>query len=409
MRYQDKSKQGSFIRGEFANGQDYVYGTSYHNQVRGGWSRPDILRIQRDHDDWRNPSPYDSIDDTVRYTNGSIYVTTVDPNRNPPVPPYGSYLKGSCYWTPILGSGGHTGKMDEDAVIRRLGNKSLIKLRDQKVNIALTIGEGAKSLNTIASVALKLTSSIRSFRRGNFTAAFSALGLTTKGRGKSFSNAWLEMQYGIKPMMQDVSGIFDELTRETRKHGMRFVTRSSETFNDQYSAFDPNGAYAAAIDPSWMSHFGLRVTETVKQQAFMSCWWEVDNPALVLASSIGLTNPAEILWEVTPWSFVVDWFLPVGDYLGALTADHGFIFRGGTVTFNTLTEEEYQLVAKEPWFTGSYGNISNTPSCAGSAIHRVYRSNRRLMNAPSASLPTVKNPLSTGHVLNALALLRSTR
>lgn len=33
---------------------------------------------------------------------------------------------------------------------------------------------------------------------------------------------------------------------------------------------------------------------------------------------LGFTNPAAVLWEATPFSFVVDWFLPIGDYLKTL-------------------------------------------------------------------------------------------
>jgi hypothetical protein len=30
---------------------------------------------------------------------------------------------------------------------------------------------------------------------------------------------------------------------------------------------------------------------------------------------MGLGNPASILWERIPWSFVLDWFIPIGTYL----------------------------------------------------------------------------------------------
>lgn len=45
-----------------------------------------------------------------------------------------------------------------------------------------------------------------------------------------------------------------------------------------------------------------------------------------LASSLGLNNPAGIVWEAIPFSFVVDWIVPVGDFIenlnpGAKTFD----------------------------------------------------------------------------------------
>jgi hypothetical protein len=36
---------------------------------------------------------------------------------------------------------------------------------------------------------------------------------------------------------------------------------------------------------------------------------------LSFGRSLGLTDPLSVVWEIIPYSFVVDWFLPVGTYL----------------------------------------------------------------------------------------------
>lgn len=41
----------------------------------------------------------------------------------------------------------------------------------------------------------------------------------------------------------------------------------------------------------------------------------VTNPNLLLFNQLGLVNPAYVLWDAVPFSFVADWFLPVGRYL----------------------------------------------------------------------------------------------
>jgi hypothetical protein len=43
----------------------------------------------------------------------------------------------------------------------------------------------------------------------------------------------------------------------------------------------------------------------------------------------GFTNPINLLWELLPFSFVADWFLPIGNYLEALTAWNGLEFLDG--------------------------------------------------------------------------------
>lgn len=47
---------------------------------------------------------------------------------------------------------------------------------------------------------------------------------------------------------------------------------------------------------------------------------------------MGLTNPLEVTWELLPFSFVADWFLPIGDYVSILDSTLGYILKGGTNT-----------------------------------------------------------------------------
>lgn len=44
----------------------------------------------------------------------------------------------------------------------------------------------------------------------------------------------------------------------------------------------------------------------------------VRNSSVKSLVQLGLTNPAEVAWEVVPFSFVIDWFIPVGNFLSSL-------------------------------------------------------------------------------------------
>lgn len=67
--------------------------------------------------------------------------------------------------------------------------------------------------------------------------------------------------------------------------------------------------------------------------------WEVSDRAIVYykllpeaPNGVTLGNPGEWLWEATPFSFVLDWVINVGDYLAALDALKGVQIVAGTVT-----------------------------------------------------------------------------
>ena len=46
---------------------------------------------------------------------------------------------------------------------------------------------------------------------------------------------------------------------------------------------------------------------------------KVSNPNVLLANRLGLLNPISVAWELVPFSFLIDWFVPVGNYLDSFT------------------------------------------------------------------------------------------
>lgn len=46
---------------------------------------------------------------------------------------------------------------------------------------------------------------------------------------------------------------------------------------------------------------------------------EVINDSLLTLDQCGLINPLSVAWELVPFSFVVDWFLPIGTYINSMS------------------------------------------------------------------------------------------
>jgi len=72
----------------------------------------------------------------------------------------------------------------------------------------------------------------------------------------------------------------------------------------------------------------------------------------VPAHRISLGNPMELAWELIPFSFVVDWFLPIGNWISALDATLHVTGTWGTVTTkrNYLGTDERR---NSNWYWGS--------------------------------------------------------
>jgi hypothetical protein len=73
----------------------------------------------------------------------------------------------------------------------------------------------------------------------------------------------------------------------------------------------------------------------------------ISNPNLYLANKLGFVNPAVIAWELVPFSFVVDWFVPVGNFLSQWTDFVGLSLQNGYTTKSAYVEsrERYLLLS----------------------------------------------------------------
>lgn len=118
----------------------------------------------------------------------------------------------------------------------------------------------------------------------------------------------------------------------------------------------------------------------------------------------GIDNPALLAWELLPYSFVVDWFLPVGNYLESLNAFSGFSFVSGWVSYRT--EQWYSVEYNGKVTNGTYGFQYRK---GFGEIYRARYQRDVLSSFPGAGYPTFKNPIGgepLNRFLTAYSLLR---
>jgi hypothetical protein len=217
---------------------------------------------------------------------------------------------------------------------------------------------------------------------------------------------WLAYQYGWSPLLGDVYNAVERLSQD------------DGLFTDRYRY----GATGRA-DDSWKD-----VGSVVRQHLISNCGLDVitlhENRVWVLtridgyvssagwrnAAQWGLTNPAQVAWELLPFSFVLDWFIPIGSYLSQFDASLGMEFLGGSETVTCEQKGEYVVSA------GTCKNAAcGYRQCNG--IPHTYRKDYRrfetqrevLLSWPTASFPDVLGLLdlygcSGKRVVNAISL-----
>lgn len=291
------------------------------------------------------------------------------------------------FWEPALQWPDYPSSLSARAEIN-----CLLKARDMKVDLATAFAEGRKCVSSIAGRTLKVLNAYSAVRKGDWRRASRSLGYTPKpGRmGKGAASDWLELQYGWLPLIQDIYGLHEEFNRETVVEAFRFSVVSE--------AWEPIeiGGYNAGLSAG-----SYALYDFIGKKYYRCCLtFEVSDDTYLIASRIGLTNPAEVAWNLVPWSFIADWFVPVGDWLGAMSAAIGLRFISGTGSRGT----KYTYFGRTEDAGTAHKIVSNV-KCSGT----YHMGARGLYLSSPMPLPYVKNPLSTQHVTNAVALIRSVR
>ena len=65
------------------------------------------------------------------------------------------------------------------------------------------------------------------------------------------------------------------------------------------------------------------------------------------------SNPLLTAWELVPYSFVVDWFVPIGDFINQYASTDGLVFISGTeslsVNYTAQLESKVRLSGNSTW------------------------------------------------------------
>lgn len=271
-------------------------------------------------------------------------------------------------------------------VWNKLEIKALNKLRNQNVNFGVLLAEAGETASMLVNTAVSISRQVRNFRKHRPRDFAKAIVTQGTANWRKTPQAWLELQYGWKPFMADINSASESLSDKIFTQTGEFVVRSGLELKESRDY---------SISDFYFSHL-QRVA--IRAQCKVKLAYHLNNLHVALLSSLGLINPLEIVWERVPYSFVVDWFLPVGNWLSALSGDFGYSFSNGHRSTYVSMEETNQGYTQ----TGSYFNpVGNSVTGrAGYFSRSVYSS------SPVPGL-YLKSPVSSGHIANALSLLAS--
>jgi hypothetical protein len=276
---------------------------------------------------------------------------------------------------------------DENLLLAKL----LTAVKGHDFNLAVSGSQLPMFGKQVLTTARDLAGAFVALKHGNFSTVAKILKLYSprhptafqnlRFQTKSVADRWLELRYGWVPALQDIHGAAQALALyyNPPRSAIIRVQKSRITFMDN------------SINPTaWTVPARLKETHKIIY---------VLKERLPQHRSLGLADPLSVGWELLPFSFIADWFIPIGTYLANLNQIpqlDGIAYR---VTFEK-TIAAFGKVIDSFYGTGGSGHMIN--------VHYERLPPTSSLSVPFPSFKGIETALSLGHVQNAIALLAST-
>lgn len=251
--------------------------------------------------------------------------------------------------------------------------KCLNQLIESEVNLGQTAGEARETLGFVSEHIARGVLAIRLIKKRKYRQAARVLRIPFNK--KEMADNLLAYQFGLLPLMNDIYNGVDAIRKAQIK---------SDTVKVKSVAMD-KAAFPLLIPYSFDG--------SLERGCEASYTYKLDDHRLATLSTLGLTNPISLAWELLPSSYIVDWFLSIGDVLSALGADLGYSYLGG---YETEFVRGDFTISSNSWAGGHLGPQTWTV--------KSFAMERNVAPPPKPGL-YIKSGLNLGKALTSIALL----
>jgi hypothetical protein len=213
------------------------------------------------------------------------------------------------------------------------------------------------------------------------------IGKTATSAIRAASSAWLEYRYGWRPIVLDSLAIMRASERIRRERLVRtLVARGSEKLTRIVEkGFSVSGgiprldSVSGKVRGSRKATVSAGVIYTVNQRTI--------SQALQMVGGVRPSDITATLWEVIPYSFVVDWFANVGEWIQAISPNPYVEYKGNWVTsIEDYEKELYDVIGSCTIATNPVTTYN--PSVGGST--RKWNHFTRYCNQPLPTTPVLR-------------------
>jgi hypothetical protein len=278
-------------------------------------------------------------------------------------------------------------------------NKAIDKVKDMKVNLAQLIAERRQVEKSITDVVNRLSRAVRAMKRRDIKAVQRELGYAggPKKLSGRLAQDWLAWQYGWKPLLGDVKGLAEHFARRELGRKIKIYAKyKAQVTSAGRTGF---GNVLGFIGAAKYTYGPVTTSSTTVLEFRLMSEFAQEGEAL------GLHDPLLLAWELLPYSFVIDWFLPIGDFLSRWNYADGLQYVDGSTTLHSLSEDHVESLSSRR-LEGAWEVSIGGATLAHTKAMRLSRE-RHWPDPPRPILtPTIADAYTPTRFFNAISLLR---
>lgn len=293
--------------------------------------------------------------------------------------------------------------------INNVRMKLLNNIRSEVLDVAMVLAEIQGTAQTLGNNLVRLARSLDQVKLRRPDSFYYLLNGRRKDNRRptdkflrETSGAFLEWKYGIMPTIYDIQGACKGL--DMNEDGSFFdnppllvaraVDRNTSTFSVPVDIVGPGISHRDTVDVS--------VTSELKAR----CDYRVEGEGLrgLNRYGLGLGTVGTVLFDKTPFSFVLNMAIPIADLIKAWTALAGV----SVVGYSETLYREAHIEAKTI-------NIPSSPRdtglliCETENVKKISEMARTAFDRVPMPVPYVRNPVKVSNAMTALALFTQLR
>jgi len=287
------------------------------------------------------------------------------------------------------------------------------KVSKKDLDLSVSLLELDKTLSFVAKIARTFTKSFKQLRRGDLRSAINVLraSYSTNKPPKQFRrDYWFKRAKGYKHPPGRSPNLFQQATDETAGAYLAYANAARPLLLDVESLLaihekgfskDPRRFRVATTERVSgdvnQNVGGYDITGHFEIRSSLVSYLTWDSVQFAAMSQLGLTSPLETAWELTPLSYIFDYFINVSGWIASVKPPLGSRY------LSTILSE-YQME------TGTWGTSPSgwDPPFRGEYMKHYKR--RALGTSPPSFNPfdSLSFDLSVSQFANALSVLRKT-